>query len=76
MAEVEDGGGPLEQDPAREHGYHPTLESSPINKKVSRVSNRHIHRLERRANIHNPPPPTSIVQVGNHLTIAYHRYYK
>ena len=54
MAEVEDGGGPLEQDPAREHGYHPTLESRPINKKVSRVSKRNIHRLERRANIHNP----------------------
>ena len=33
MTEIEDGGGPLEQAPAREHGYHPTLESLTIKKK-------------------------------------------
>ena len=30
---IEDGGGPLEKAPAREHGYRPTLESIPIKKK-------------------------------------------
>ena len=33
IPEIEDGVGPLDQDPAREHGYHPTMESLPIKKK-------------------------------------------
>ena len=30
IPEVRDGGGPLEQAPARENGYHPTLDSHHI----------------------------------------------
>ena len=34
IPEVGDGGGPLDQDPARENGYHPTLESHHIKGKI------------------------------------------
>ena len=40
MLELEDGGGPLDQDLAREYGYHSNMESRPIKKKVARVSTR------------------------------------
>ena len=51
------------------------MESLPIKKKVSRVSNRYINRLEIRVNINNYLHP-SILQLENHLTIAYCRYYE
>ena len=38
MSEIEDGGGPLDQYPVREHGYHPTLESLPTKKKKEQES--------------------------------------
>ena len=33
---IEYGGGPLEQAPAREYGYHHTLEIFPVKKKSSK----------------------------------------
>ena len=36
MLEIEDGGGPLEQDLEIDHGYHPTLGSFPIKKKMTK----------------------------------------
>ena len=35
IQEIEDGGVPMYQDPAREHGYHPTLDIFPTKKKRS-----------------------------------------
>ena len=35
-------GGILEQDPTIDRGYHPTLESRPIKKKIERGSARYI----------------------------------
>ena len=67
------GGGSLEKAPARDHGYHPTLESRFIKIKGAQVITSYITRLERRVNIHNSLHP-SIVQVENHLTITYHHY--
>ena len=75
MLEIEDGGGLLEQASARDNGYHPTLESSTINKKGSRVSTRYITIMEIRVYIHNSLHP-SIVQVENHLTVAYRWYHE
>ena len=63
------------QDPAREHGYHPTLDIFPTKKKGARVIIRYITRLEIWVNIHNSLQP-SILQVYNHPTIAYRWYYK
>ena len=73
MPETEDGGGPLDQAPTREHVYHPNMESIPIKRKGSRVSTRYINRLEIRLNINNYLHPY-ILQLENHLTIAYCRY--
>ena len=66
---------PMDQAPSRSHGYHTTLKSFHTKKKVSRFSTRYITRLERRINIHNSLH-LSIVQVENHLTIAYCRYHE
>ena len=44
-------------------------------KKIALVSTRYITRLERRINIHNSLHP-SIVQVENHLNVAYRQYYE
>ena len=37
IPEIEDGGGPLDQAPSREHGYHPNMEIHNIKKKWSNI---------------------------------------
>ena len=75
IKEIEDGIGPLDQNPERKYGYHLPLEGRYIRKKGARVSTRYIIRLERRVNIHNYLHPY-ILKVENHLTSDYLWHYK